>query len=114
VVPYGYGQASYRQVPWPKAFLTIIGGDHGGYLAATDLVAAAVAATVLDFLRATLYGDPDALARIPADATVEDLTRFESTLAPPLLPAPSVQPSPTPEPSPTLDPSASPHPSPSG
>jgi predicted dienelactone hydrolase len=92
VVPYGYGRAAYNQVPWPKAFLTVVGGDHSDYLTATSPASIAVAVTVLDFLRATLYGDPEALARIPIGAAVDTITRFESSLVatpPPPSPVPS-------------------------
>lgn len=81
VVPYRQGRATYESLPWPKAFLTIIDGGHADYLDRGAPATAAVVATVLDFLRATLYGDVDALARIPSAARVEAVTEFESTLA---------------------------------
>jgi predicted dienelactone hydrolase len=81
IVPYARGRAAYNQVPWPKAFLTIIDGGHADYLDRGAPSAAAVTATVLDFLRATLYGDVDALARIPTEAAIGTVTTFESALA---------------------------------
>ena len=83
VVPYGHGRAAYDLVPWPKAFLTVIDGGHADFLNRGTQAATAVSATVVDFLRATLYGDADALARIPAEAAIDTVTRFESTLAEP-------------------------------
>ena len=80
VVPYDNGRAAYDQVPWPKAFLTVIDGGHSDFLYRNSPAARAVTATVLDFLRATLYGDPEALARIPIGAAIDTVTLFESTL----------------------------------
>lgn len=80
VVPYTQGRAAYERVPWPKAFLTIVDGGHADYLDRRSPATAAVTATVLDFLRATLYGDVDALARIPGQANIDTVTEFESTL----------------------------------
>ncbi|MBX6749972.1 MAG: chlorophyllase [Micromonosporaceae bacterium] len=80
VVPYTHGRAAYDYLPWPKAFLTVIGGGHTDFLDRDSRAAAAVTATVVDFLRAMLYGDIVALARIPGEATVDTVTRFESAL----------------------------------
>jgi predicted dienelactone hydrolase len=109
VVPYDYGRTAYSQVPWPKAFLTVLGAGHADYLSAGAPAAAAVTATVLDFLRATLYGDTEALARIPGDAAVDKVTRFESTIAFPPAATPSAAPSPSGSatPSPTVSPTPS-------
>jgi pimeloyl-ACP methyl ester carboxylesterase len=79
-VSYDRGRAAYAQVPWPKAFLTVIGAGHNDYLNRSSPAAEAVTATVLDFLRGTLYGDGSALARIPTEAAVDSVTLFESTL----------------------------------
>jgi dienelactone hydrolase len=79
-VTYPNAQAVYAQVPWPKAFLTVVNGDHDSYLYAATPAASAVVSTMLDFLRWTLYADPAALARIPGDASVAGATTFESTL----------------------------------
>jgi predicted dienelactone hydrolase len=80
VVPYAHGRAAYDQVPWPKAFLTVVAGGHADYLYRRSPASSAVTATVLDFLRASLYGDVEALARMPGEAAVENVTTFESTL----------------------------------
>jgi dienelactone hydrolase len=80
VVRYSLGRGAFDQVPWPKAFLTVVDGDHGGYLYLASPATTAVENTVVDFLRATLYGDAEALARIPSMATVDDVTTFESAL----------------------------------
>lgn len=109
VVPYAYGRTSHDQMPWPKAFLTVLGADHAGYLRPTSPAYPVVTATVLEFLRATLYGDVDALARIPIAAT-SPLTRFESTL--PTGPT-SATPTPTDTPQPTQTPELTATPSPS-
>ena len=34
VVTYPSAQAVYAQLPWPKAFLTVVNGDHGSRIAA--------------------------------------------------------------------------------
>jgi len=78
VVPYAHGRAAYDHLPWPKAFLTVIDGGHTDFLDRDSRAAAAVTATVVDFLRAMLYGDIVALAHVPIAATVETVTRFES------------------------------------
>jgi dienelactone hydrolase len=80
VVSYSSAHAVYAHVPWPKAFLTVTNGDHGSYLYAPTTAAFAVARTVLEFLRWTLYADAAALARIPGAAAVAGATSFESTL----------------------------------
>ncbi len=80
VVTYPSARAVYAQLPWPKAFLTVVNGDHGSYLYAATPAASAVVSTMLDFLRWTLYADPAALARIPGEATLAGATTFESTL----------------------------------
>jgi dienelactone hydrolase len=66
VVPYSMGRAVYERVPWPKALLTLPGQGH--LVAAGTAAWTAVAATTLDFLRWTLYGDGTAKSRLPADA----------------------------------------------
>ena len=57
---------------------------------------------------ATLYGDPEAFARIPGDATVPGATRFESTIVFP--PAPTHTPTATPTGTPSPAASATPTP----
>jgi hypothetical protein len=80
VVSYPIGQATYQLVPWPRAFLTVVNGDHSSYLYAPTAAASAVSSTMLDFLRWALYGDQAAKARMPAEATIRGATIFESTL----------------------------------
>jgi hypothetical protein len=65
-VPYSMGRAVYERVPWPKALLTLPGQGH--VVVAGTAAWTAVAATTLDFLRWTLYGDSAAKSRLRADA----------------------------------------------
>jgi dienelactone hydrolase len=58
------GWAAYRSVPWPKAFLTVLGGDHGSYLAPGMTGQAQVYAATTDFLRWMLYDDAAAKRRL--------------------------------------------------
>ncbi|MET8259976.1 alpha/beta hydrolase family protein [Micromonospora sp. NPDC005553] len=78
VVPVTVGRAAYARTPGPAAFLSLLGGDHGAYLAPDHPGFAPVLATTTDFLRWTLYGDRAAAARLPADAHSPTLTRYES------------------------------------
>ncbi|MGK5742587.1 alpha/beta hydrolase family protein [Micromonospora sp. URMC 103] len=82
VVPLSVGRAAYGRAPEPKAFLSVLGQGHGEYLTPGRPGFAQVLATTTDFLRWALYGDRDAGGRLPADADVPTLTRFESRLAP--------------------------------
>ena len=75
-VAYADGHAVYDAVTWPKAFLTVTGGGHVPTGAELDVVAV----TSTDFLRWSLYGDPAARKRLPADATRGDLATLESRL----------------------------------
>jgi fermentation-respiration switch protein FrsA (DUF1100 family) len=69
VVPYTAGRRAYDAVPWPKAFLTLPDGDHGGgLLGSGDRGFRAVVGTTLDFLRWSLYGDPAARRRLARSA----------------------------------------------
>jgi fermentation-respiration switch protein FrsA (DUF1100 family) len=79
-VSYRGGQAAYEAVPWPKAFLTLLGGDHGRYLAADGAGFAQTIRTTTDFLRWTLYGDTGALGRLSGDGTSAGMSRWESRL----------------------------------
>jgi dienelactone hydrolase len=68
VVSYASGKAAYDHVPWAKALFTLPDQGHGvPYLSAGEPAFAAVAATTVDFLRFTLYGDPAAKARLTRD-----------------------------------------------
>jgi dienelactone hydrolase len=64
-VRYADGRAAYNAVTWPKAFLTVTAGGHVASGRSLDVIAT----TSTDFWRWTLYGDPAAKSRIPADAT---------------------------------------------
>lgn len=79
-VPISRSRAAFNQVPWPKAFLTVNRGDHGGYLAPGRRAFDQITSTTTDFLRWTLYGDLDARRRLPADATSPGTTEFDSRL----------------------------------
>jgi fermentation-respiration switch protein FrsA (DUF1100 family) len=69
VVPYSSGRTAYDAVPWPKAFLTLPDGDHGGgLLGGGDRGFQAVVRTTLDFLRWSLYGDAAARRRLDRPA----------------------------------------------
>jgi dienelactone hydrolase len=63
-VPIEAARAAYDRVQWPKAFLALPGQDHGAYLTPGRPGFAQVLATTLDFLRWTLYDDPDARGRL--------------------------------------------------
>ncbi len=80
VVRYQAGRSAYDAAPWPRAFLTEIGGGHVDYLSPADPGFAPMLATVTDFLRWTLYGDLTAKQRLSVDATRPGVTRWESTL----------------------------------
>jgi fermentation-respiration switch protein FrsA (DUF1100 family) len=79
-VSYQSGRAAYDAAPWPKAFLTLPGGDHGSYLAPKDTGFDQMVTASIDFLRATLYRDPTALARLAADAASGGPWKWESRL----------------------------------
>jgi fermentation-respiration switch protein FrsA (DUF1100 family) len=69
VVSYASGKALYDALPWPKALLTLPGEGHSApYLRESTAGYRVVAASTLDFLRYTLYGDAAARARLRADA----------------------------------------------
>jgi dienelactone hydrolase len=63
-VRYAEGLSVFRAVPWSRAMLAI---TDGGHLARGRDYDVAIATSV-DFLRWSLYGDPAAKSRIPADA----------------------------------------------
>jgi fermentation-respiration switch protein FrsA (DUF1100 family) len=78
-VPYDIGRRAYQTVPWPKAFLTLVGRGHLEYLAPGRGGFDQLLATTTDFLRWSLYGDAAAGGRLAADAAGGS-TRWESTL----------------------------------
>ncbi len=78
VVAYEQGRTSYAADPWPKAFLTIIGGQHGAGTNDAERGHHQAMATLLDFLTWALDGDDTARLRLSGDATLDGVTRFES------------------------------------
>ncbi|WP_432986080.1 alpha/beta hydrolase family protein [Dactylosporangium sp. CA-233914] len=78
VVAYSQGRESYGKDPWPKAFLSIEGGEHGAGTNDPERGHAQVLATLLDFLDFALNGDDVARMRLPSDATQPGCTHFES------------------------------------
>lgn len=78
VVAYEQGRTSYGADPWPKAFLTIIGGEHGAGTNDPERGHHQAMATLLDFLTWSLDGDDTARLRLSGDATLDGVTRFES------------------------------------
>jgi len=84
VVPYDTGTAVFDADPWPKALLTLPSAGHDEpYIFAGARSFAVVAASTTDFLRATLYGDRAAAARLRSDATVTGLARIDDQLGKP-------------------------------
>jgi dienelactone hydrolase len=79
-VTYATGRSVYDALGWPKAFMTLIGADHLGYLGPGDRPFDAAVTTTIDFLRWALYGDPAAKSRLHGDATVGGVSRLDSTL----------------------------------
>jgi dienelactone hydrolase len=79
VVAYSQGRESYGKDPWPKAFLTIEGGEHGAGTNDPERGHVQVLATLLDFLDFALNGDDVARMRLTSDATLPGYTHFESS-----------------------------------
>ncbi|MBQ1013674.1 chlorophyllase, partial [Micromonospora sp. M51] len=80
VVEYAAGKAAYDKVPWPKAMLSLPKGDHGRALLSDGATLRVVSDTSVEFLRWSLYGDPDAKKRISTDATRGDIATFDDHL----------------------------------
>lgn len=69
VVTYASGKAVFDALKWPKALLTLPGGNHSTpYQRESSPEFTIVATSSLDFLRYTLYGDAEARNRLAADA----------------------------------------------
>jgi dienelactone hydrolase len=69
VVAYASGKAVFDALKWPKALLTLPGGNHSTpYQRESSPEFTIVATSSLDFLRYTLYGDPEAKTRLATDA----------------------------------------------
>lgn len=77
---YGSARQAYDELSAPKAFLTHLGGDHGGYLTPENPTYSQTQNTFLDWFRWSLYGDTAARDRLPADAS-SDGTSWESVLS---------------------------------
>ncbi|MGC5030278.1 alpha/beta hydrolase family protein [Micromonospora sp. DT229] len=80
VVEYAAGKAVYDKVPWPKAMLSLPGGDHGRSLLGDSTSLRVVADTTIEFLRWTLYGDTDAKERIATAAARDDIATLDDHL----------------------------------
>ncbi|MEH1100229.1 alpha/beta hydrolase family protein [Micromonospora sp. CPCC 205561] len=78
IVPVAVGRAAYHRTTGPAAFLRLLGQGHGEYLTPGLPGFDQVLATTTDFLRWTLYGDPDAGRRLPGDAHFPGVTAYES------------------------------------
>lgn len=76
VVPLSVGRTAYGRTTGPSAFLSLVGQGHGEYLNPGRAGFDQVLATTTDFLRWTLYDDPAARRRIPADARLPGVTAF--------------------------------------
>ncbi|MBN1174089.1 MAG: hypothetical protein JXA67_18090 [Micromonosporaceae bacterium] len=79
VVSYDTGKSAYNRLTWPKAFLTVVGGDHTAFLAPRNPAFSPIIKTITDFLRSTLYDDAAARSRLAADGS-SATTRYEQEL----------------------------------
>ncbi|GAA4852337.1 hypothetical protein GCM10023221_35070 [Luteimicrobium xylanilyticum] len=73
---YSGARSAYDAVPWPKAFMTHVGGNHDRYVWFGEGYDETVA-TLVDWMRWGLYGDAGAKARLPHDASGKSI-RWES------------------------------------
>ncbi|HWH00072.1 MAG TPA: alpha/beta hydrolase, partial [Pilimelia sp.] len=80
VVPITLGRAAYERVPWPRAFLTMLGQGHGEYLGAGRPGFDPTAAVTTDFLRWGLYRDAAARARLAVAGTVSGVAALTTAL----------------------------------
>ncbi|WP_435206224.1 alpha/beta hydrolase family protein [Micromonospora sp. bgisy143] len=80
VVDYAAGKEAYDKVPWPKAMLSLPKGDHGRALLGDAATLRVVSDTAVEFLRWTLYGDPEAKKRMATEATRDDIATFDDHL----------------------------------
>jgi fermentation-respiration switch protein FrsA (DUF1100 family) len=76
---YNSARQAYSELAAPKAFLTHLGADHGGYLVPGFATYAQTENTFLDWFRWSLYGDTAARDRLPAGATANG-TSWESVM----------------------------------
>ncbi|MEV0727459.1 alpha/beta hydrolase [Polymorphospora sp. NPDC050346] len=80
IVKAARGRAAYDRVPWPKAFLTLVGQDHGTYLTPGRPGFAQTMAAMTHFLRWILQGDQTARQKIADAAHLTGVTDFENRL----------------------------------
>jgi dienelactone hydrolase len=81
VVTYGNGRIAYGRVPWPKAFLTLLGQRHGEYLGRGAPGNTQTLSTIVKFLRWALGLDSVAAREgLTETATLPEVTRFENEL----------------------------------
>ncbi|MEV8514043.1 chlorophyllase [Dactylosporangium sp. NPDC051484] len=72
LVSYASGKATYDDVPWAKAMLTIPGGNHNDpYLQPESPAFKTVADSTLQFLRLELYGDQAARSAFTPTADLD-------------------------------------------
>jgi dienelactone hydrolase/predicted small lipoprotein YifL len=81
VVPCRSGRRAFDAVPWPKAFVTLLGQGHiEPYLRPGDAAFAVVAKTTTYFLSWTLDGDQQALEALRRDAATAGRSSFDDAL----------------------------------
>lgn len=81
VVSYRAGRAAHGGVPWPKAFVTLVGAGHiEPYFGGTAPAAEVVNDVTTGFLRWVLGGDRRALQSLRQDAQVAGVARLEDAL----------------------------------
>ena len=76
-VEYGASLASFHRAQGRRFLLTILGGDHGGYIGGTDPVSQTVLRATLDFWAGELRGDDTALARVETDGVLPGATTLQ-------------------------------------
>lgn len=73
VIPYDSARSAYQAIAWPKAFLTLPGGQHSSpFTSAEDKQFPLVAEVTLEFLRWRLYFDASARERLAAKVALEN------------------------------------------
>jgi hypothetical protein len=81
VVPFRSGRRAFEAVPWPKAFVTLLGQGHlDPYLHPGDAAFEVVAKTTTEFLSWTLDGDQQALEALRRDGATAGLSKFDDAL----------------------------------
>jgi dienelactone hydrolase len=81
VVPFRSGRRAFEAVPWPKAFVTLLGQGHlDPYLHPGDAAFEVVAKTTTEFLSWMLDGDQHALEALRRDGATAGLSKFDDAL----------------------------------